>query len=159
MNPILTIKIPVYPTESRDKVEKCISNLLGYLPELEEEKTKEHTMLTSKDAKIESMQKFFDYIRQAKILDAVRNCAIIDKKNYDLIFNLHKQALYVNRIAVINSDSYSCLGNLQIIINSKRPIRILEWLAPKTEKGFVLRKTYFGEIFKTEDQTSITKPS
>ncbi len=151
MNPILTIKIPVYVTESKDKVEKCITNLLGYLPELEEIETKEYTMLTSKDAKIESLQKFFYHIRQAKVLDAVRKCAVIDSKNNDLIFNLHKQALYVNKIAVVTSDTTSPLGNLQIIINSKNPIRILEWIAPKTEKGFELKKTYFGEIHKKED--------
>ena len=151
MTPILTIKIPVYATESRIKVEKCITNLLGYLPEIEEIKTKKYTMLKSKDAKIESLQKFFNYIRQAKILDTVRRCAVLDFKNNDLIFNLHKQALYVNRISVITSDSYSPLGNLQIIINSKDSMGILEWIAPKTEEGFELRKTYFGEIFKKED--------
>ncbi len=148
MNPILTIKIPVYATESRNKVEKCITNLLGYLPELEEIESKGHTILTSKDAKIESLQKFFDHIRRVKVLDTVRKCAIIDDTSNDLIFNLHKQALYVNRIAVITSDTSSTLGNLQIVINSKNPHRILEWIAPKTEKGFELRKTYFDEIFK-----------
>lgn len=151
MNPTLTIKTPIYATESRNKVEKCITNLLGYLPEIEEIKTKKYTMLKSKDAKIESLQKFFNYIRQAKILDTVRRCAVLDFKNNDLIFNLHKQALYVNRISVITSDSYSPLGNLQIIINSKDSMGILEWIAPKTEEGFELRKTYFGEIFKKED--------
>ncbi len=148
MNLILTIKIPVYATESRNKVEKCISNLLGYLPELEEIENKECTMLTSKDAKIESLQKFFDHIRRVKILDTVRKCAILDNTNNDLIINLHKHALYVNRIAVISSDTFSALGNLQIVINSNNPRRILEWLAPKTEKGFELEKTSFGGIFK-----------
>lgn len=148
MNPNLTIKIPVYATESRNKVEKCITNLLGYLPEIEEIENKEYTMLTSKEAKIESLQKFFNHIRRVKILDAVRKCAIVDSTSNDLIFNLHKQALYVNRIAVISSDTFSALGNLQIIINSNNPRRILEWLAPKTEKGFELEKTHFGEIFK-----------
>jgi len=151
MKPILTIKIPVYATESRNKVEKCISNLLGYLPEIEKIETTEYTMLKSKDAKIESLQKFFDHIRQAKVLDTVRKCAVINNKNNNLIFNLHKQALYVNKISVITSDTSSPLGNLQIIINSNNPIRILEWIAPKTEEGFVLKKTYFGEIFKTEN--------
>ncbi|MHA1202238.1 MAG: RNA-binding domain-containing protein [Candidatus Heimdallarchaeaceae archaeon] len=159
MNLILTIKIPVYTTESRNKVEKCITNLLGYLPEIEEIETKEYTMLKSKDAKIESLLKLFNHIRHVKILDAVRKCAVIDNMNNDLIFNLHKQALYVNRISVITSDTSSPLGNLQIIINSKNPVRVLDWLAPRTEKGFELKKTHFGEIFKTEDQTSISKPS
>jgi predicted RNA binding protein with dsRBD fold (UPF0201 family) len=151
MNPILTIKIPVYATESRNKVEKCITNLLEYLPEIEETETKEYTMLQSKDVKIESLQKFFNYIRHMKVLDAVRRCAVLDFKNNDLIFNLNKQALYVNKISVITSDTSSPLGNLQIIINSKNPIGILEWIAPKTEEGFELKKTYFGEIFKKED--------
>ena len=90
MNPILTIKIPVYATESRNKVEKCITNLLEYLPEIEETETKEYTMLQSKDVKIESLQKFFNYIRHVKVLDAVRRCAVLDFKNNDLIFNLNK---------------------------------------------------------------------
>ena len=151
MNPILTIKIPVYATESRSKVEKCITNLLGYLPEIEEIETKKYKILKSKEVKIESLEKFFNYIRHVKVLDAVRRCAILDKKNNDLIFNLNKQALYVNRISVITSDTSSPLGNLQIIINSKNPFRILDWIAPKTEEGFELKRTYFGEIFKKED--------
>lgn len=159
MNPILKIKIPVYATESRNKVEKCITNLLGYLPEIEEMETQEHTMLKSKDAKIDSLLRFYNHIRHVKVLDAVRKCAIIDNENNELIFNLHKQALYVNRISVITSDTSSHLGNLQIIIKSNNPGRILDWLAPRTEKGFELKKTYFGEIFKKEDQTSISKPS
>ena len=32
----LTISVPLYSTENREKIEICISNLLGYVPELEE---------------------------------------------------------------------------------------------------------------------------
>ena len=52
MNPILTIKIPVYATESRNKVEKCITNLLEYLPEIEEieiGKVENETTTTTKE--------------------------------------------------------------------------------------------------------------
>ncbi|MBY9000374.1 MAG: hypothetical protein KGD64_05635 [Candidatus Heimdallarchaeota archaeon] len=148
MNPTLSLDILFYSTESREKLEKCITNLLGYLPQLIEEEYKDHLILRGNEVKIESLQYLFDYIRKAKILDTVRRCVFIDNEKQELVFNFHKQALYVNKIAIITRDTSSPLGNLRLKIKASDPLIILDWIAPETEEGHEITKRSFEEIYQ-----------
>ena len=147
MIPSVSLDIPFYSTESREKLERCITNLLGYLPPLTEVKARNYQVLKAEEIKIESLNAFFDYIRKAKILDTVRKCSYISKPEQELVFKFHKQGLYVNKIAIVTSDTSSPLGNLRLKIKSSDPLKILDWIAPETEEGFETKKRYFGEVF------------
>ncbi|GAI73498.1 unnamed protein product, partial [marine sediment metagenome] len=55
--------------------------------------------------------------------------------NESVTFLLHKQALYINKIAVITPDTSSPLGNVKLIIKGGNPIEILNWITPETSDG------------------------
>ncbi len=143
----ITLKVPFYSTEDKTKIELIIKNLLGYLPELSETKIDDKVFLISDKVKIDSLKPFFLSIRQNEVLDTVRRCASIYPQEGTIIFNIHKQALTVNKIVVVTRDTTSSLGNLQLIIQTKDTEEFLNWFTPETFEGKILKNRKFNEIF------------
>ncbi len=141
----ISLSVPFYPTEMLEKVEVTIINLLEMLPELEHIKMNEYILLTAEDLPVESLQKFFKNIRRDRVVDTVRNCAIVEP-NRSIIFILHKQALFVERIAVITKDASSPLGNIELKIQTPFPEKVLDWLAPKTVEGEIIHPQPFKAV-------------
>ncbi len=131
----ITVKMSYFSTENKQKLEQCFIHLLGELPVIQEVKDIETKILVAENQPISSIRNFFFIIRERKILDTVRKCSFIDEINESVTFLLHKQALYVNKIVVITSDTSSPLGNVQLTIKGGDPIEILNWIAPETSDG------------------------
>ena len=131
----INVRIPFYSTESKAKLETCINNLLGYVPEISEEVISGERFLITKDCSIDKIQIFFNFIRETEILDTVRSCAIMDYTKPALVFNLHKQALFAGKLAVVTADTASPLGNIELWIYGNDPEKILDWIAPQTIDG------------------------
>lgn len=142
------ITIPVYPTESKEKVMHCFKTLLGFIPEVTEIDEKEYTLLKAEDIPFHSLEKLFLTIREQKILDTVRGCVELDFPANEIIVYLHKQALYAGKIAVITSDTTSPLGQVELHIGGKDPKALLDWLAPKTVEGKEVSPTKFSDVLK-----------
>ncbi len=142
----LAISVPFFSTENRGKIETCIYNLLGVIPELEKRKIFNHFLLEAENLPISGLEKFFNYIRAAEILDAVRFCATLDFSRKSVILYFHKQALFAKKFAVITADTSSPLGNVELSIKGNNPEKILDWLAPQTVEGRETRKRKFNEI-------------
>ncbi|NPD88098.1 MAG: hypothetical protein HGN29_05225 [Asgard group archaeon] len=142
----LAISVPLFSTENKEKIKICISNLLGVIPEFEERKILNNTLLEAQNLPISGLEKFFNYIRKVEILDAVRYCAILDFKRNSVVLNFHKQALFAKKFAVITADTSSPLGNVELSIKGKNPEKILDWLAPQTVEGRETRRIEFNEI-------------
>ncbi len=144
----LRLEIPLHPTENFDKVEKCIRNLIGKQENINEEEVEgeQYKLLVVENIAKEKLKPFFERIRREKILDAVRNCAIIKLNPSMVEFLFHKQALYMGVYAVITEDTSSPLGNVVLQIKTDKPHKFLDWLTPKTIDGKVIVKTEFQEI-------------
>jgi predicted RNA binding protein with dsRBD fold (UPF0201 family) len=142
----IVISVPFYSTENKKKIEACVSNLIGEVPNLEEKKIQNHIILEAENLSISGIETFFNYIREAEILDAVRKCAILDFSKSSVILHFHKQALFVKKYAVVTSDTSSALGNVELRIKGKNPEKILDWLAPETSEGRETRRRRFSEI-------------
>ncbi len=141
------MRIPFYSTEDRKKIEQIVLNLLGEVPELTEVKEKNRVYLVADKIRTEALRSFFMYVRKQEILDTVRSCVVIYPEEGEVVFNIHKQALMVEKIAVVSSDTYSPLGNLKLIIQSGNIEKFLDWFVPETSEGKVLRNRKFDEIF------------
>lgn len=139
-------RVPFYSTENKTKLETCINNLLGYIPELTEEVIFGNKFLVTEDCAVDKIQTFFNFIREAEILDSVRSCAILDYANSALVFNLHKQALYAGKFATVTADTASPLGNVELWIYGNEPEKILDWIAPQTIDGKEQTPKVFSEI-------------
>ena len=142
----INVRIPFYSTESKAKLEICINNLLGYIPEISEEVISGERFLITEDCSVDKIQDFFNFIRETEILDAVRSCAIMDYTEPALVFNLHKQALFAGKLAVVTVDTSSPLGNVELRIYSRDPEKILDWIAPQTIDGKEQTPKKFSEI-------------
>ncbi|MHA1687254.1 MAG: RNA-binding domain-containing protein [Candidatus Heimdallarchaeaceae archaeon] len=148
MNITISIKIPLFPTETKEKVLKCFERLLGSIPKVSEIEEHSTLYLVADNVPIKKLEKIFNLIREQQILDTVRNCADIDYSTNSLIFYLHKQALYSGKIAIITSDTTSPLGQVELHIRNKDPKEILDWIAPKTVDGREIKKTVFDDVYK-----------
>lgn len=146
MSTSLRISVPLFSTENREKIETCINNLLGEVPDFKERSIQNHSILETEDLPISGLENFFNYIRSKEILDAVRKCAILDFSTSSVVLHFHKQALFVKKFAVITADTASALGNVELSIKGKNPEKILDWLAPQTIEGQESRKRRFSEI-------------
>jgi len=143
----VSIKVPFYPTENKDKVIECVQNLIGETPDFQEESMEDYKLLVTNDINVRLIENFFNFIRNAEILDSVRRCSSIDYSESSLIFSFHKQALYIGKIAVITSDTSSPLGNVELWIKGRDPEKILDWIAPQTEEGREITHRRFNDIF------------
>ena len=143
----VSVKVPFYPTENKEKVIECVNNLIEEIPEYQELSINNHKLLVFNDIDVRSIENFFNYIRNAEILDSVRRCSSIDYSESSLIFSFHKQALFTGKFAVITSDTSSPLGNVELWIKGKDPERILDWMAPQTEDGREITHRKFKDIF------------
>jgi len=146
MTVTLSLSVPVFSTENIKKIEESIENLLGEIPEYKINQLNNHKLLEAENLSVKGIEKFFNYIREAEILDAIRKCAVIDFNQRGVLLHFHKQALYVGRFAVITSDTSSPLGDFQLLIKGADPEKILDWLAPETFEGNEKRKRKFSEI-------------
>ncbi|UJG43646.1 MAG: hypothetical protein K9W46_00340 [Candidatus Heimdallarchaeum endolithica] len=144
----ISVKTPIYPTEEKEKIEKCFENLFDKKIKLKLIKEGENNFLYSSNIGIGLLKRIFSDIRQKKFLDTVRACAVIEDE-YTLLLYLHKQALYSKRIAVVTEDTSSPFGHVEIRLQTEKNTaeEILDWLAPKTEKGKELSPRSFREIY------------
>ncbi|MHA1352530.1 MAG: RNA-binding domain-containing protein [Candidatus Heimdallarchaeaceae archaeon] len=144
----ISVKTPIYPTEDKEKIEKCIENLFDKKVKLKIIEERGVNFLYSSNIGIGLLKRIFSDIRQKKFLDTVRACAIIENE-YTLLLYLHKQALCSKRIAVVTEDTSSPFGHIELRIQSENDTaeEILDWLAPKTEKGKEINPRSFREIY------------
>ena len=143
----MTLRIPFYSTENREKIETALVNLFGEIPELIEQKEENLSFLTSNKLEINSLRIFFNYIRRNEIIDTVRKCTLIYPSEGNIIFNFHKQALMVEKIVVITPDTSSPLGSVELTIHTQNIEKFLNWLVPKTHEGKILKPKKFNDIF------------
>lgn len=140
------IIVPLFSTEDKEKIEKCVENLLGQQVNLVEKEKDGIKILMAEYVPMHTLSNFFQHIREAAISDSVRKCAYIDYTENRVIFYFHKQALYIGKLAVITQDTSSPLGNLELQLEYFEPEEILDWIAPQTTDGKEIRKRYFNEI-------------
>ena len=147
----VNIKIPLYPTEKKKRVLRCVENLIEKrIKDIQEEDYGDYKILIITNVPLSILRRIFSEIRKKKILDTVRECLEIDRYHKAVIIYLHKQALYNNKIAVITSDTTAALGYVELWIYTEDPEKVVDWLATKTVNGVEIEKHEFEEIFEME---------
>ncbi len=143
----IEVKTKVYPTEDLEIVKNCIYNLIKQKVKFEIEEIADFSILkTEQITNPEALKKIFYDIRNNKFLDTVRNCAIKENEQ-TLLLHIHKEALTVNKIAVITEDVSSPFGSIELRIKGKNAKELLDWLAPLTKDGKAVEEHRFSEIF------------
>ncbi|MCQ4350305.1 MAG: hypothetical protein NO126_05535, partial [Sulfolobales archaeon] len=87
---------------------------------------------------LKGLQKLHKMLREERILDSARKHLLNGLEGDKLVFMLNKQVAFVGKVVFADSDRESPLGPIKITVESKNPLAVVDWLAPKTAKGVPL---------------------
>jgi len=111
------IRVEVHPTESREKVEAAVRNVLGEVPLTASEKGGT-VVLESSLRGVESLSNLRDILRRTRIRDAARGLLTRISGEAVMSFGLNKQAAYMGRASFYGAGE-SPLGPIQVVITGE----------------------------------------
>jgi len=121
----VSIRVEVHPTESREKVERAVRNVLGEVPITAVDRG-DTTVLESNLQGVESLSYLRDLLRRTRIRDAARGLLTRITGEGVMSFGLNKQAAYMGRASFYGAGE-SSLGPIQIVITGE-VTRAVEYL-------------------------------
>ncbi len=121
----VSIRVEVHPTESREKVESAVRNVLGEVP-LTAVDRGDTTVLESSLQGVESLSYLRDLLRRTRIRDAARGILTRTAGEGVMSFGLNKQAAYMGRASFYGAGE-SPLGPIQIVITGE-VAKVVEYL-------------------------------
>lgn len=110
----IEVETIVNPTESVEKVERAVRNVLGEV-DLQQTVYDEVTVLRARMKGMESLRHLKNLLRQMKIRDTARSKLSNSMEGNTLTFGLNKQAAYAGRVSFYRHRE-APLGPIQITI-------------------------------------------
>ncbi len=133
---ILRVETEVRPTENPEKVIKAVLNIFDLSREVKLIKSgEERYFVVAESRSISSLFKFYEKLRQERILDTARGLLLSSLRDNMLSFKLNKQVAYAGHVSFVTADDESPLGAISVTIISEKLREIVDWLTPKTSKG------------------------
>jgi predicted RNA binding protein with dsRBD fold (UPF0201 family) len=111
----VSVRVEVHPTESRERVERAVRNVLGEVS-LTAVDRGDTTVLEGSLEGLESLSYLRDLLRRTRIRDAARGLLTRISKEGAMSFGLNKQAAYMGRASFYGAGE-SPLGPIQIVIS------------------------------------------
>ena len=111
----VAVRVQVHPTESREKVELAVRNVLGDFP-LAASVAGDTTVLEGSAKGLESLSHLREVFRRNRIREAARGLLSRVSGEGALSFGLNKQAAFMGRASFYTSGE-SSLGPIQVTIH------------------------------------------
>ena len=127
----VSVRAEVYPTESREKVEAAVRNILGDIA-LDFSDRGGGAALVGRYEDIESLRRLRDLLGRARIRDAARALFSRIAQEGVLSFGLNKQAAFAGHASFYRSGE-SVLGPIQITIKGDVP-KVIDYLCGSGQK-------------------------
>lgn len=127
----LYVEVEVNPTEDSAKVKQAVENIFGNL-ELEEKPQRRGSLLAGQTTNMENLSKFGNLLRRERIRDAARGVLFKGLKGDKITLYLNKQVAYAGHVSFSEPMAESPLGPMRIQIKSNNPVKLIDWLAPRT---------------------------
>ncbi len=128
------VETEVRPTEDIEKVKKAVSNVfVGELRIIE--KGNGYYIVEGESYSARSLLRIHELIRIQRIMDAARKKLQSGTMGSSIVFKLHKQAALAGKLSFIDNDNESPLGPITFYIETSDPMKLIDWLAPKTSMG------------------------
>ncbi|MDH5494137.1 MAG: hypothetical protein OEY24_00320 [Candidatus Bathyarchaeota archaeon] len=125
------VKVEVNPTEDVAKVRQAVENIFGGLP-LEEKPQRRGCLLLARAKDVEGLSKFGYLLRRERIRDAARGVLFQGLKENTISFCLNKQVAYAGHVSFCDPVAESPLGPIKVKIKCNNPVKLIDWLAPRT---------------------------
>jgi len=146
------VRAPVKPTEDVDKVKKAVLNVFAGEVVVLDEGSGYYTVEGYSTSR-EALTKLYNLIRVEQIEPAFRSYLLRNRRGNTITILLHKQAAFMNRISLIDTDRESPLGAIHIEIETDNPDELINWLAPPLEPYPVKHSKHKGELKSGEAST------
>ncbi|MEL9929919.1 MAG: RNA-binding domain-containing protein [Sulfolobales archaeon] len=130
----LQIEVEVRYTEDQEKVLRAIRNLFD-LEKYELVEEGRYPRIIAYSTHVSSLKRFRERLWMQRILDTARSIMMRGVEGSRIEFMLHKQAAYANKVSFVESDKESSLGAVRVVIETEKPMELIDWLAPKTSEG------------------------
>lgn len=144
----------VFPSESTERVLMAVKNVIPFDENLDEVEISEGSVreIRISSNRYECLMKLRDSLRSDRILDTARMLLKSNAYGDETRILLHKQAAFNGRVHLCETEEESPLGAISVSIRVPGAINaFIDWLAPKTEKGRIVRE------LSTEEFLSIVK--
>lgn len=128
------VEAEVRPTEDVEKVKQAVRNVFSGRIRVVE-KGDGYLVVEGESYSPQSLIKIYELIRIQRIMDAARKKLQKGVSHNTIVFKLHKQAAFANKLSFIDYDNESPLGPITFYIETRDPEKLIDWLAPKTSMG------------------------
>ena len=129
----ITVMTKQYPTEKQEKIIQALGTILAG-----EVKTKNYgkeIYLYKESKKHKDLERFYELVRQQRILDVARKTLRKNIVGNSTIFFINKQVAFVGKINFCDEEGESPLGPIRIEIEYKDIEHLIDWLTPYTKNG------------------------
>jgi uncharacterized protein len=127
------LEIDIYPTESEEKIKRAIWNLFGDLP-VKIQNAQKGAVLTADGKGIDALNTLKNVLRRDHIRDAARKALFRGTYDTFLTFYLNKQVAFAGHVSFSEPEAESPLGPIKVTVETSDIQKLVDWLAPKTEK-------------------------
>jgi len=130
----------VRPTEDLEKVRRALENFITP-SSLRVERRGDLRLLVASAKGPSALRKLYLSLRRQRILDSAREYLKRGVFGDNIVFYLHKQAAYVGIASFCSfPERESPLGAITVIIRYKDPLKVINWLAPRTVNGVPVKE-------------------
>jgi hypothetical protein len=121
----------INPTESEEKVEAAVRNVLGKVSITIKPQGK-GSVLMAEASRQDSLVKLRSLLRTDRIRDAARKALFHSIRGNTISFCLNKQVAFAGHISFSEETAESPLGPIRVTITSDNPRQLIQWLAERT---------------------------
>lgn len=127
----VTVETEIKPTESEEKVEAAVNNILANASMTINAAQEDRTIIAKSQGQ-DSLLKIRNLFRSDRIRDAARKALFHNMRGNTIKFCLNKQVASAGHISFSAETGESPLGPLYVTIETENPRELIEWLAEKT---------------------------
>jgi uncharacterized protein len=121
----ITLKASISPSESREKVVRAASSILGDCNYWVED-SQDSVVIRSRG--LECLSRIHDQLRDRHVRDAARRLLLKNRTDSTTTLLLNRQAATMGIVALCSSEAESPLGPLVLELRTEGQDSLLEWL-------------------------------
>jgi predicted RNA binding protein with dsRBD fold (UPF0201 family) len=126
----LTVKTKIHTTESLDRLEAAIRNVVKHVTT----NVEKQGSLVGTSERIDSISIIYEQVRARQSISVLRRMLMNNLRGRTTSFLLNKQAAAAGKVALIDNEGESPLGGIRISIQCDVIQQVIDWLACAVRK-------------------------
>lgn len=131
----ILLLVEVKATEDTEKVREALLNICPVAIIKTVQETSGATLLKGSATGPEAIATLVRKFREERIVEAVRRVFLKQVEEDAIVFGIHRQAAFMDRIHLCNLDDISATGPIRVEIRAKNILDVIDHIAPPTLKG------------------------